>query len=414
VRADHLYVHDGRGLVSGLVSLGGANAFAEKYGYEMTGAPFLTEIAGVPVAPRDRGTTPSALLNGVLSGAPGVLRDWQTGLLAGLGGRQLDPRIAGVLNGVSRLTGKSHGGVRDTLAAQLGGTLAVLGLGGRAGPPTLSGMGGFGRGMSEYAAGAPLLGPSLVPPPREPANPAFDFSGRGSRAAPSDPAVVKEVKDVLKTSFGYPPGGLETTIQALIGGAFAGLRPSDKTKEPPAAGTNPSGTGGPTQAEKNAQEAAEKQKRDQEEQEKAAREAAEKAQADYEKQKKEKEEEEKKKSIVEEGDKYTDPDAWSTTTVTLPTAREVEAMLNVVKHPVNPNTGGQPTLDLSSPPPRHGGLDPTIAYFEGDAPVGGWAGGSVTPRVAIAPIDFGRDHPSPLSGTPTPGGGGIDPHAHRP
>jgi len=153
MRADHLYVHDGRGLVSGLVTLGGSNVFAEKYGYEITGAPFVTEIAGVPVAFPDRGTTPSTLLNAVLSGTPGVFQDWQTGLLAGLGGRQLDPRIAGVLNGVSRLTGKSHGGVRDTLTAQLGGWLAMLGLGGRAQPPTLSGTGGYARGKPELAAG---------------------------------------------------------------------------------------------------------------------------------------------------------------------------------------------------------------------------------------------------------------------
>ncbi|MFF4258653.1 DUF6531 domain-containing protein [Streptomyces sp. NPDC001663] len=417
VRADHLYVHDGRGLVSGLVELGGRNAFAEKYGYEVTGAPFLTEIAGVPVALPDRGTTPSALLNAVLSGSPGVVQDWQTGLLAGLGGRQLDPRIAGVLNGVSRLTGKSHAGVRDTLAAQLGGTLAMLGLGGRTSPPTLHGMGGFGRGVSRYAAGdAPLVRDPLTPPPRESASPAFDFSGRSPGTAPSGGSSdVRDVQNFLNTPIQVgPAGGLETTIGALIGGVIGGLNPADNTKNAPAAGTNPSGTGGPTQAEKNAQEEAEKQKREQAERDKAAREAAEKAQAEYEKQKKEKEEADKKKSIVEEGDKYPNPDASATTALRTPA--QVETMLNAAKHPSNPNEGsGQPTLDLASPPPRHGGLDPTIAYFDGDAPVGGWAGGSEPARLTIAPIDFVQGHENPPFAPPDPGAGaGIDPRAHRP
>jgi hypothetical protein len=251
-----------------------------------------------------------------------------------------------------------------------------------------------------------------VPPPREPANPAFDFSGRGSGAAPSGSSVVKDFFDTPVVI------GPETTVGALIGGALGGVHPSDNSKEAPAPGTNPSGTGGPTQAEKNAQEAAEKQKKEQADKEKAEREAAEKAQANYEKQKKEKEEaEKKKKSIVEEGDKYTDPDAWHVTTVTFSTAAEVETMLNVLKHPANPNggDGGQPTLDLSSPPPRHGGLDPTIAYFDGDAPLGGWAGGSEPIRLTGAPIDFGQSHENPQFAPPDPGvGGGIDPHAHRP
>ena len=394
VRADHLYVIDGRGLVSGLVGIGGSNAFAEKYGYELTGAPFLTEIAGVPIALPDRDTTSSTLLNGVMSGTPGVLQDWQTRLLAGLGGRQLDPRVAGALNGVSRITGKSHSGVRDTLAAQLGDMLAMLGLGGRAQPPTLSGTGGFGRGLSQYAAGdTPLGDPPLVPPPREPANPAFDFSGRGSRAPQSGSSVFKDIQTFLDKPVPLPgpAGELETNYGALIGGALGGLNPSDRAKDAPAPGANTSGTGGPSQAEKNAQEEAEKQKREQ--------------------QKKENEEAEKKKSIVEEGDKYpADPSI-----ITLRTAAVVAAELNGIKHPVNPNDSEKPTLDLSSPPPRQGGMDPTIAYFDGDTLYGGWAGGSETPRLTRAPIDFVQGHENLQPGPPNPGAGGdIDPKAHRP
>ncbi|MEU9961256.1 DUF6531 domain-containing protein [Streptomyces sp. NPDC050982] len=413
VRADHLYVHDGRGLVTGLVGLGYPNAFAEKYGYEVTGAPFISEIAGVPVALQDRSTTSSALLNAVLSGVPGVLHDWQTGLLAGLGGRQLDPRIAGALNGISRFTGKSHGGVRDTIAAQVGGMLAMLGLSGRARPPMLHGTGGFRGGTSQYAAGdTPLGGTSLIPSQWQSANPAFDFSGRSPGAAPSqDPPIVRDIKKVLETPVPYTG----STIGNLVGGIVRGLQPGDRTKDAPAAGTNSAGVGGPSQAEKNAQEAADKQKYEQAEKEKAARKADEKAQAEYEKQKKEKEEGDKKKSIVEEGDKYPNPDG-SATTMLFRTAAEVERMLNGAKHPVNPNEGsGQPTLDLASPPPGQGGLNPTIAYFDGDAPVGGWAGGSEPTRLTIAPIDIVQGHENPPFTPPDPGaGGGIDPRAHRP
>jgi hypothetical protein len=94
----------------------------------------------------------------------------------------------------------------------------------------------------------------------------------------------------------------------------------------------------------------------------------------------------------------------------------VEKKLNVAKHPVNPNEGGgQPTLDLSSPPPRQGGLDPTIAYFDADHPIGGWAGASEPTRLLAAPIDFVQGHETPQFGPPDPRtGGGIDPHAHRP
>ena len=418
VRADHLYVHDGRGLVSGLVGLGYPNAFAEKYGYEVTGAPFISEIAGVPVALQDRSTTSSALLNAVLSGVPGVLHDWQTGLLAGLGGRHMDPRIAGALNGISRLTGKSHGAVKDTIAAQVGGMLAMLGLGGRAQPPTLHGTGGFRGGMSQYTAGdTPLGGNPLIPSQWQSANPAFDFSGRSPGAAPSGGSSdVRDVKNFLDTPVRFgPAGGLETTAGALIGGLIGGLHPTDHTKDAPAAGTNSSGAGGPSQAEKNAQEAADKQKYEQAEKEKASRKADEQTQAEYEKQKKEKEEGDKKKSIVEEDDKYPNPDGSATTTL-FRTAAEVERILNGAKHPVHPNEGsGRPTLDLASPPPRQGGLNPTIAYFDGDAPVGGWAGGSEPTRLTIAPIDIVQGHENPPFTPPDPGAGsGIDPRAHRP
>lgn len=420
VAAKHLYVHDGRGIVSGLVNVGGNNSFAEKYSYEITGAPFLTEIAGVPVALPDRASTRSALLNSVLSGAPGVLQDWQTRLMAGLGGRHLDPQIAAILNGVAQMTGKSHVGLRETLAAQLSSTLAMLGLGGWSQPPQLSGAGRMSRGISEYMdSDTPLRGVSLIPPQRNPANPAFDFSGRAPGTTnSSDSSIVRTLKDILNTPVRVGPGGgLETSVGDLIGGVLRGVHPSDKSKEPASPdAVTPSGTGGANQAEKNAHESADKQKKEQAEKQKAEKEAADKVQREYEKQqKKEKEEADKKKSIVEDDDKLV-AESHSYTAITL-TPAQVEAKLNGLKHPENPNggSGRQPVLDLSSPPPRQGGLDPTIAYFPYDGPLGGWAGGSVPTQLIIAPIDFGQGNETAAFRPPDPGAGNnIDPSAHRP
>ena len=48
-RAEYFYVHDGRGLVRGLVLSTDPNAFAEKYTHELTGAAYMKEINGVSV-----------------------------------------------------------------------------------------------------------------------------------------------------------------------------------------------------------------------------------------------------------------------------------------------------------------------------------------------------------------------------
>jgi YD repeat-containing protein len=48
-RTDYWYVHNGRGLAAGLVRTTDPNAFAERYGYEIQGFPFVKEIDGLRV-----------------------------------------------------------------------------------------------------------------------------------------------------------------------------------------------------------------------------------------------------------------------------------------------------------------------------------------------------------------------------
>jgi hypothetical protein len=100
---------------------------------------------------------------------------------------------------------------------------------------------------------------------------------------------------------------------------------------------------------------------------------------------------------------YSDPDAAANAQVVLPTAKELEARLNQNKRPVNPNGGGgSPQIDASSPPPQSGGLDPTIAYFDGEG--SGLLGGTGVPKLSIAPITYVRGWEPPVGG-PSQGGG---------
>jgi hypothetical protein len=84
--------------------------------------------------------------------------------------------------------------------------------------------------------------------------------------------------------------------------------------------------------------------------------------------------------------------------------------LNGRKQPVDPHTdGAQPQIDTSSPPPNHGGIDPTVARYDGEV-YGGDSLERAEMKLAVAPIDYVRDQ-EPL--TPTSGGltgdtGGTD------
>ena len=94
-RTDYVYVHDGRGQASGLVVGTDPNAFAERYGYEITGASFMKEIDGLPVDLPSRAGARSAFLNAILSdNGLGGLRDWENGTLAGFGGTRISRRTS--------------------------------------------------------------------------------------------------------------------------------------------------------------------------------------------------------------------------------------------------------------------------------------------------------------------------------
>jgi hypothetical protein len=60
-----------------------------------------------------------------------------------------------------------------------------------------------------------------------------------------------------------------------------------------------------------------------------------------------------------------------------PSAWQVEVKFMDKKYPVNPKSGlGSPHVNTSSPPKkRPGGLDPTVALFDGESGVGGGFGG---------------------------------------
>jgi YD repeat-containing protein len=154
-RTDYVYVHDGRGQASGLVVGTDPNAFAERYGYEITGASFMKEIDGLPVDFPSRSTARSSFLNAVLSdNGLGGLRDWETGTLAGLGGTHIPQDIAETLNSVSSILGKSRKGLVGVLNDQMTGYLNWLGLGNARTPPGSTGEPAGGGSLEKTVSGA--------------------------------------------------------------------------------------------------------------------------------------------------------------------------------------------------------------------------------------------------------------------
>ena len=148
-RTDYAFVHDGRGQASGLVPVLDPNAFAERYGHEITGASFMKEIDGKAIDFPSRGAARSAFLNAVLSdNALGGLRDWETGTLAGFGGTHIPQDIAEILNSLTALTGKPRKGLVGVLNDQMTGSLNWLGLGSSHTPPASDGPEGLGRGIT--------------------------------------------------------------------------------------------------------------------------------------------------------------------------------------------------------------------------------------------------------------------------
>ena len=389
-RSDFTYVFNGRGLASGLVGKDGTNRFAEKYIYELTGNYFVKEIGGRRVGLPDRSSTVSSLANSLLSSDPvgSLLADWESRTIAG-GGRHLDPAVAAVLNGV----GSGHGGVKGALGAQLRGWLGALGLGGHGtAPPAKSKQSAHFTNpkMSLYASGENTPFNFGYTPP--------SVSQSKGGATPKD-SRVQFLQDLAAKPFSAGPieGTVGGVAAGVVNGLGAGMGNPAKAAPPP---PGPQLTEGEKQAELKKQQDAQKEKEEKEQREKE------------EKAKKEREEKEKKDKEEKDKKKYVNPDADTGAQWTMPSPLQVEAKLNQTKRPVNPDGGAQgPQVDTSSPPPRFGGVDPTIAYFDGESGAGILSAFG-TPKVTIAPIDYVRGH-EPLH-VDHPPVGGTSPNTGRP
>jgi len=241
--------------------------------------------------------------------------------------------------------------------------------------------------------------------PSSPQDGGTDYNRKGGPFDVSDTTVektsssvapwVQNTNDFLSTPITVgPAGGVETTPRALFGGAAAGaaagLTGSPKNEAP--SGSSSTQAAPQNAGEKAAQEAQAEAQKKQADQEKAEKEKQEKQKQEAEKAKKEPEKKEE-----EEDKKYVDPD--QTTQMVLPAPEEIEMRLNGRKRPVNPNgDAGSFGIVASSPPPQFGGLDPTVARFDGEVQVNGT--GEMSLRITTAPIDYAQDR-EPL----TPDGG---------
>jgi YD repeat-containing protein len=455
-RSDYLFVHDGRGVVVGLVKANDPNAFAERYGYEITGTAYLKEVDGVAVELPERATKVSSLWNSILSGDAfgSLMKDWASGTVTGADGRHLDPMIADVLNTNASLTGGVHTTLKATMGKQFSTFLGMLGLGSRNGFISHGGSGGQGttkdsertsssggsgksgggrseggndlglagimRDFSLYAAGGDSpTNVNLTPSSGQPAW--ADFKGGGGGASgtsggsggSSSGGLIGEVKGFLNSD----AGKVATEVGKVIAVSLATSKASESAGGPPKGEDPHKGN----EAEQRAKEEQDKAKREQQEKEKQEKEQQEKlAKENAERKKKEEEgkkkSEEGKKAESEDGKKksdkkYFDPDQQSYTTIAI-TPEQLEMRLNGRKRPVDPNTdGGSPQVDTSSPPPHHGGIDPTIARFDGEV-YGGVSLEAAETKLSIAPIDYHPDR-EPLTPTGPPTGGGDDTDGDR-
>jgi hypothetical protein len=385
--ADFTYLLNGRGLVSGIVRKDDPNAFAEKYGYEVTGSVFMTEVDGVPVDLPERPTTISGLDNPLVTGDVfgSVLVDWANGTFGSSGGGHMDTMISDALNALGEVGAKGHHGVKSQMADQLKGILGMLGLGGNTSAPPPSGGSGPDITMNPdwklYADGD--TDSDLTPPPLVSVNDDGSdtvHNADGSSSTGGGPGEWKQwpgdKPDDSPTNSGSNSGSNLTpsnvpssgTIPATsgLGGGTPAAEPNDPSKNlgndkingfindhPVISAIAGLGiqavrlsTGGPP--------------------------------------------------------KMTDPD-YGGGTPTPPSPDELDAKLNRLKHPVNP-TGGpmEDPVDTSSPPPNKGGLDPTQILVDPDATGGDGSGG--INKLDIAPIDHVPDwQPDPVT-TPMSGG----------
>ncbi|MFN2406884.1 MAG: DUF6531 domain-containing protein [Pyrinomonadaceae bacterium] len=439
-RSDYWYVHDGRGLAAGLVRATNPNSFAERYGYELTGFSFMKEIDGLKVELPERVGTASSLWNSVLAGDPfGTLsRDWANGTISGPGGRHLDPLIAAALNTSSTITGGVHNTLKMTVGKQFESFLGMVGLGGRSngfisrgGPggqgfqnkgqtvtsksgvtPNVS-RGGPGMGYSRmarefslYAAGdgGTSLFPNSVSVQNEAFNVKSGIESSGTSGGSSTGGVIGEGKAFWE-KFAHTKGG--EVAQAVVGVIVVSLATSVTGAQPgPREGPTPPGPGVAGPAQKNQQDQADQAKKEQQQKEQQEKAQLEKQAKDNQEAKKKEEDAAKKKSIVEEGDKYVDPDQQVQNMIVV-TPEQIEMRLYGRKRPVNPNgDGGGWEIDSSSPPTNYGLPDPTLERYDGET-VGGLTLTPGEPRFPIAPIRHVRDY-EPFQPSFPPKGGAED------
>src|SRR5947208_12355481 len=126
---DYTYVLNGRGLVTGIVRNDDPNAFAEKYGYELTGQAFMTETEGTPVELPDRSSVVSQFLNSVLSGnlSGSLFRDWHNGTQSWIGGGHFDAALGAALNSFADVLGTGHDDVSRQLWKQISDMASMFG-----------------------------------------------------------------------------------------------------------------------------------------------------------------------------------------------------------------------------------------------------------------------------------------------
>lgn len=345
--ADFTYLLNGRGLVSGIVRNDDPNAFAEKYGYEVTGNVFLTEVDGLPIDFPSRPTTISGLDNPLVTGDVfgSVMSDWANGTLTGSRGGHMDTTISDALNALGDVGAKGHQGVQVQMANQLKSMLGMLGLGGAASAPSGSSSDpGFTMNpdWKLYADGDD-----------------GGTDGGKDGGLPADAPAAQKEPPLTPTPKDDPdPGGLKGGAGG--GGADGGTNLMDKIKDTlkdlPVTGGSTQGGGGYYGAVK--------------------------------------------------GKFYTDPDASSGSTIVMPSPDELEAKFNRLKHPVNPNGGPMDDpVDTSSPPPQKNGPDPTVILVDPDA-AGGSDGASGINKLDIAPIDHVPGWQPEPGTTPTSGGPG--------
>jgi YD repeat-containing protein len=431
-RLDYVFVHDGRGQASGLVKGKDPNAFAERYGYEITGSSFMKEIDGLPVDLPSRAGARSSFLNAILNDdGLGGLRDWATGTLAGLGGSHIPQDIKELLNSLSSLIGKEKKGITGTLNDQMTGYLSWLGLGSskmpttsgpaRSGKPTNGLMGGTSTKASGGDSDSSGATKSSTPASEGGDGPGmFDFGSdtfvsemgmpsrpRSKSNAPDMPfkpdwslyaADTKKDGGTTGGKDGGSTGGKDGgTTGGKDGGTTGGkesdaptnttLTPEPKNDPDPGglknmpAPASPGSSGGLIDRVQSLKSQYWKEVE---------------THSTY---------SWPKHPNATPGTKYVDPDQAGGIIVVRP--EMIDMKLNGRKQPVNPNGGnGDEPLDPSTIPPGAGGLDPTQTLVDPDA-LAFIPSGDTPAKVAMAPKKYVQGH-EPGSGLPINEGGRDD------